>query len=82
MAPTGEQQDGSRSLRPVRTGIQCPSLSSFFDAGKDSKAKAQKALKAVKKGTWKQTRKARFSVVFHRPKTQTQEREPKYPRLR
>eukprot|EP00891_Asterochloris_glomerata_P005541 jgi/Astpho2/5541/fgenesh1_pm.00079_%23_11_t len=49
--------------------------------GKDSKAKAQKALKAVKKGTWKQTRKPRFSVVFHRPKTQTQEREPKYPRL-
>lgn len=36
----------------------------------------------MKKGTWKQTRKPRFSVVFHRPKTQTQEREPKYPRLR
>ena len=69
MAPKGEQQGGS--LRPTSGQTQWPSLSSFVDAGKD-----------VKKGTWKQTRKARFSVVFHRPKTQTQEREPKYPRLR
>ena len=51
-------------------------------AGKDAQSKAKKALKAVKKGTWKQNRKPRYSVVFHRPKTLSLARSPKYPRTR
>lgn len=47
-----------------------------------SKAKAQKALKAVKKGNFKKERKPRYSVVFHRPKTLKRSRDPKYPRVR
>jgi hypothetical protein len=50
--------------------------------GKEAKAKADKAAKAVKKNTFKRQRKPRFSVVFHRPKTLKKAREPKYPRLR
>jgi Ribosomal protein L23, N-terminal domain len=52
----------------------------FVVAGKD--AKAQKALKAVKKGVWKKERKPRYSVVFHRPKTLKHTRDPKYPSRR
>ena len=51
----------------------------YLDGGK---AKAQKALKAVKKGTFKKERKPRYSVVFHRPKTLKRSRDPKYPRVR
>ena len=51
-------------------------------AGKDNNAKAQKALKATKKGTWRKQRKTRTSVTFHRPKTLRHPREPKYPRSR
>ena len=51
-------------------------------AGKDAKATAQKAAKAVKKGVHKKQRKPRFSVTFHRPKTFKKAREPKYPRQR
>ena len=51
-------------------------------AGKDAKATAQKAAKAVKKGVHKKQRKPRFSVTFHRPKTFKKPREPKYPRQR
>jgi len=32
----------------------------------------------VKKGSFKKTRKPRFSVVFHRPKTLQRKRDPKY----
>ncbi|KAK9816989.1 hypothetical protein WJX72_007929 [[Myrmecia] bisecta] len=51
--------------------------------GKAAKAdpKAAKALKAVKKGTWKKHRKERHSTVFHRPKTLKRARDPKYPRV-
>ena len=48
----------------------------------DAKGKAQKALKAVKKTTFKRLRKPRYSVVFHRPKTLKHSRDPKYPRRR
>lgn len=50
-------------------------------AGKE-KAKAAKAAKAVKKSQWKQSRKPRYSVVFHRPKTLVRTRDPKFPRVR
>ena len=51
---------------------------------KDGKSKAQalKALKSVKRSTWRQSRKPRYSTVFHRPKTFEAPRKPKYPRLR
>ncbi|GAB4821191.1 hypothetical protein N2152v2_008237 [Parachlorella kessleri] len=42
--------------------------------------KAAKAAKAVKKSQWKKTRKPRYSVVFHRPRTLIRSRDPKYPR--
>ncbi len=48
----------------------------------DAKATAAKAAKAVKKGTFKRTRKPRYSVVFHRPATLKRTRDPKYTRLR
>jgi large subunit ribosomal protein L23Ae len=52
-------------------------------AGKaDAKAVAAKAAKAVKKGSFKKSRKPRFSVVFHRPKTLQRTREGKYPKIR
>mmetsp|Transcript_19841 Transcript_19841/g.47326 ORF Transcript_19841/g.47326 Transcript_19841/m.47326 type:complete len:146 (-) Transcript_19841:76-513(-) len=44
------------------------------------KSKALKAAKAVKTGEVKKTRKPRYSVVFHRPKTLKKARNPKYPR--
>ncbi|GLC47315.1 60S ribosomal protein L23 [Pleodorina starrii] len=47
----------------------------------DAKAVAAKAAKAVKKGSFKKSRKPRFSVVFHRPKTLKRTREGKYPRI-
>jgi len=43
---------------------------------------AAKAAKAVKKNTFAKTRKPRYSVVFHRPKTLKRTREPKYLRTR
>lgn len=43
-------------------------------------ADAKKAAKAVKKGTGKKVLKPRFSVSFHRPRTQTRARKPKYAR--
>ena len=48
----------------------------------DVKAQATKAAKAVKKGTFKRSRKPRFSVVFHKPKTLKRSRDPKYTRIR
>ena len=56
-------------------------LSGIKKDGK-SKTKAVKALKAVKRSTWRQSRKPRYSTVFHRPKTLKEPRKPKYPRLR
>lgn len=50
--------------------------------GDKSKAKALKAAKAVKRSTWRQSRKPRYSTVFHRPKTFEAPRKPKFPRLR
>ncbi|KAL4186223.1 hypothetical protein AMTRI_Chr09g32770 [Amborella trichopoda] len=50
----------------------------------DPKARALKAAKAVKSGAStlkKKTKKIRTSVTFHRPKTLTKERNPKYPRI-
>ncbi|KAG1672597.1 hypothetical protein FOA52_010699 [Chlamydomonas sp. UWO 241] len=46
-----------------------------------AKVAATKAAKAVKKGQFKRTRKARYSVVFHAPKTLKQQRDPKYSRV-
>ncbi len=46
------------------------------------KSKAAKAAKAVKKSQFKKTRKPRYSVVFHRPKTLVRSRDPKFPRTR
>lgn len=43
---------------------------------------ASKAAKAVKKGSFKHSRKPRYSVVFHRPKTLQRTRDPKYTRVR
>ena len=43
---------------------------------------AAKAAAAVKKNTWAKTRKPRYSVVFHRPKTLKRTRDPKYTRKR
>eukprot|EP00775_Hariotina_reticulata_P005794 gene5794-6034_t len=50
--------------------------------GKDAKATAAKAAKAVKKNTWKKSLKPRYSVVFHRPKTMKRTRDPKYTKKR
>ena len=36
----------------------------------------------MKKNSWAKTRKPRFSVVFHRPKTLKRTRDPKYTRKR
>ncbi|XP_057449116.1 60S ribosomal protein L23A [Lotus japonicus] len=49
----------------------------------DPKAQALKAAKAVKSGTTikKKTKKIRTTVTFHRPKTLTKTRNPKYPRI-
>ncbi|KAF5829591.1 ribosomal protein L23a component of cytosolic 80S ribosome and 60S large subunit [Dunaliella salina] len=47
-------------------------------AKQDAKAQATKAAKSVKKGSFKKTRKPRYSVVFHRPKTLERTRAPKY----
>jgi large subunit ribosomal protein L23Ae len=49
----------------------------------DPKAQALKAAKAVKSGTAikKKAKKIRTTVTFHRPKTQTRDRNPKYPRI-
>jgi len=62
-----------------RLGLVCAS-----GIKKDGKSKAQalKALKSVKRSTWRQSRKPRYSTVFHRPKTFEAPRKPKYPRLR
>ncbi len=50
-------------------------------AGKADTAKATKAAAALKKGAVKpKVRKARYSVVFHRPRTLKKTRDPKYPR--
>jgi len=54
-------------------------LAFFSFAGKD---KAAKAAKAVKKSQWKKSRKPRYSVVFHRPRTLIRTRDPKVPRVR
>lgn len=48
---------------------------------KDPKTQATKALKAVKKGTFKKLRKPKYTTTFHRPKTLKHDRAPKYPRL-
>lgn len=50
----------------------------------DAKAQALKTAKAVKSGgkvIKKKAKKIRTTVTFHRPKTLTKERNPKYPRI-
>ncbi|VAH33803.1 unnamed protein product [Triticum turgidum subsp. durum] len=48
----------------------------------DAKAQAAKVAKAVKSGSIKKTaKKIRTSVTFHRPKTLSKARDPKYPRI-
>lgn len=49
----------------------------------DAKAQALKTAKAVKSGTtkFKKVKKIRTSVTFHRPRTLTKDRNPKYPRI-
>ena len=49
----------------------------------DPKAQALKTAKAVKSGQAikKKTKKIRTTVTFHRPKTLSRERNPKYPRI-
>ena len=77
--------EGWWKTRAVQFADVSPARSNvvFFAAGKtDAKGKAEKALKAVKKTTFKQQRKPRYSVVFHRPKTLKHSRDPKYPRKR
>jgi hypothetical protein len=54
----------------------------WLAAGKDAKATASKAAKAVKKNIKKKTLKPRYSVVFHRPKTLKRTRDPKYTKKR
>ena len=49
---------------------------------KDAQTKAEKVAKVLKKGSWKRTRKPRYSVTFHRPRTLKRTRDPKYSRLR
>ena len=75
----------SGDTRYIGTVLMCPSGLGPAGGGggkTDPKAKAQKALKAVKKSTFKKERKPRYSVVFHRPKTLKHSRDPKYPRRR
>ena len=72
---------GLRASFAARAGMEAQNSCSY-GAGKDSKAAAEKALKTVKKGSWKRERKERFSVVFHRPKTLKLSRTPKYPKIR
>lgn len=62
--------------------VPLPPRTSHRPPGKDAKAKAAKAAKALKKNTWKKQRKPRFTAVFHRPKTLIQARKPKYERKR
>lgn len=49
----------------------------------DAKTQALKTAKAVKSGTttFKKVKKIRTSVTFHRPRTLTKDRNPKYPRI-
>ena len=49
----------------------------------DAKAQALKTAKAVKSGAtkFKKVKKIRTSVTFHRPRTLTKDRNPKYPRI-
>ena len=51
-------------------------------AAQKPESKAQKALKAVKKGIHKKHRKPKYNTTFHRPKTLKHTRAPKYPRWR
>lgn len=52
----------------------------YYGAG--DKTKAVKAAKEVKKSQVKRTKKIRLSTTFRHTKTQTQQRNPKYPRVR
>lgn len=77
---------------PVTCGHGTPGLTAPTDgtllvvdwlaAGKDAKATASKAAKAVKKNIKKKSLKPRYSVVFHRPKTLKRTRDPKYTKKR
>ena len=63
------------------TGTFSPAAKSTTGAKKDATAQAKTAKKAALKGTQgKSTRRVRTSVSFHRPKTLTLSRAPKYPR--
>jgi hypothetical protein len=75
---------GSSCMQLPAAACPTPPLLCTAYAGKSDAAKAQaaKAAKAVKKGTFKRTRKPRYSVVFHAPKTLKQTRDPKYTRVR
>ncbi len=77
LQPSGPRTIGVAPHFDVVPRSRTPPLAS--STGKtDAKAAATKAAKAVKKGLFKRTRKPRFSVVFHRPKTQIRKRAPKY----
>ena len=57
-------------------------MSATNTTGKDAKAAALKAAKAVKKNVNRKYSKTRKSVVFHRPNTLKRARDPKYARIR
>ncbi|CAI8592368.1 unnamed protein product [Vicia faba] len=69
----------------IQTRVFSPSMAPKGDVSKktDPKAQALKAAKAVKSGTAikKKAKKIRTTVTFHRPKTLSKDRNPKYPRI-
>eukprot|EP00887_Chlorella_sp_A99_P008137 scaffold12.g8137.t1 len=60
---------------------EVPAERTSLQTGRLRKDKAKAAAKAVKRSQWKKTRKPRYSVVFHRPKTLVRARDPKYTRV-
>lgn len=63
-------------------GTCCWQSSSIVALVAGDTKKASKAAKAVTKSSFKKTRKPRYSTTFHRPKTLSLARSPKYPRQR
>ncbi|CAF1869273.1 unnamed protein product [Brassica napus] len=84
------QETGFSFLVSISPGFEWEESSSAMSPAKvdttkktDPKAKALKAAKAVKSGQAfkKKDKKIRTKVTFHRPKTLTKARDPKYPRI-
>ncbi|URE05191.1 60S ribosomal protein L23A [Musa troglodytarum] len=89
--------EGCGEVRPLGRKVCPPAFlsSSLYPLGKlfcarwlhrqkgDDKTQALKVAKAVKSGSTlkKKAKKIRTSVTFHRPRTLTKERNPKYPRI-